>query len=152
MEVEGGARRSAWGGQRVGGDERALEDRSNWIRASVAFVGFKEPPALSHAALLTPASAPMVLTAFKALAAPIYDVTFRAFVKLIELNVVPDFIIRTGVRALLQTRLDLVRLSRRRHAPRTASTQLNTRRLQTLITRHGRRSSRAAPSCLIAAD
>jgi hypothetical protein len=59
----------------------------------------------------------MVLTAFKALAAPIYDVTFRAFVKLIELNVVPDFIIRTGVRALLQTRLDLVRLSRRRHAP-----------------------------------
>jgi hypothetical protein len=59
------------------------------------------------------ASFGMVLTAFKALAGPIYDVTFRAFVKLIELNVVPDFIIRTGVRALLQTRLDLVRLSRR---------------------------------------
>lgn len=81
----------------------------------------------------------MMLTAFKALAAPIYDVTFRAFVKLIELNVVPDFIIRTGVRALLQTRLDLVRLSRHRNASRTTSTQLSTRRTHAFSTRYGRR-------------
>ena len=51
----------------------------------------------------------MVLTRFKALTGPLYDLTFKAFVRLIELNVVPDFIVRAGVRALLQTRLDMVR-------------------------------------------
>lgn len=51
----------------------------------------------------------MGITFVKNVFGPIYDWFFRSFMKLVEANLVPDFIIRRGVRALLQTRLDMVR-------------------------------------------
>lgn len=49
----------------------------------------------------------MGITAVKSVCGPLYDMFFKSFMKLVEMNLVPDFIIRRGVRALLQTRLDM---------------------------------------------
>mmetsp|Transcript_30343 Transcript_30343/g.58317 ORF Transcript_30343/g.58317 Transcript_30343/m.58317 type:complete len:365 (+) Transcript_30343:106-1200(+) len=49
----------------------------------------------------------MALTAVKSLFGPVYDLAFRSFMRIVEANLVPDFIIRRGVRLLLQTRIDM---------------------------------------------
>jgi hypothetical protein len=53
----------------------------------------------------------MLISTIKFVLGFLYDVAFNGILSLVEMNIVPDFIIRRGVRLLQQTRIDLVRRS-----------------------------------------
>ena len=54
----------------------------------------------------------MLVTTLKFFLGFLYEYAFKGILTLIELNVVPDFIIRRGIRLLQQTRIDVVRAKR----------------------------------------
>jgi hypothetical protein len=63
--------------------------------------------------------ADMAITLITDLLNHLYDAGFRAFMSLVEMNLVPDFVLRRGIRHLLSSRLKEVRPSNipKSHSP-----------------------------------